>query len=119
MRYVWPWFVVAMALGTGPARSEEAASRVSVPLSEYEALKKSLERSSVTVVDTLRLSGSFGRRDLHVVLSGRSAGTLPPVDVIANAAGIVIFGCDGDGILSRGGEGVFRLTPLAGRLARS
>jgi hypothetical protein len=111
-----PWLVaVLLAALPGPASTQDAGSRVTVPLAEYEALKKGQERASVTVVDALRLGGSFKGRDLDITFSGRSAGSLPAIDVLANVAGIVVFGCDGDGIVSRGEAGVFRLTPLAGR----
>jgi hypothetical protein len=109
--------VVVVALSPSFASPQEAGSRVSVPLPEYEALKKTQERGSVTVVDTLRLGGSFRGRDLEVTLSGRAAGTMPAVDVLAGATGIVVFGCDGEGIVSRGKAGAFQLTPQAGRFS--
>src|SRR5262245_34158269 len=107
--------VVLLAVVAPPASAQDNGSRVTVPLSEYEALKKAQEHASVTVVDTLRLGGTFKARDLDVTFVGRSAGTLPTIDVLTNATGIVVFGCEGDGIVSRGDGGAFRLTPLAGR----
>lgn len=114
------WMLAVLASFAPAALSQEpsgAGSRVSVPLGEYEALKSAQARASVTVVDTLRLGGSFKGRDLEVVFAGRSAGTLPAIDVLQGAAGIVVYGCDGDGIVSRGDGGSFRLTPLAGRFS--
>jgi hypothetical protein len=110
-------WVLGIVLASGPASAspQDSGARVSVPLAEYEALKKAQERASITVVDTLRLLGSFKARDLEVTFSGRSAGSLPAIEVLQNAAGIVVFGCDGDGIVSRGDGGAFRLTPLAPR----
>jgi hypothetical protein len=111
-----PWVLpVAFGLIAVSAAAQDAGSRVSVPLSEYEALKNAQSRASVTVVDSLRLGGSFKGRDLDISFVGRAAGTLPPIDVLTSAAGIVVFGCDGDGIVSRGDAGAFRLTPLAPR----
>jgi hypothetical protein len=109
--------LTSSSLAAQEAKPGAAASRVSIPLSEYESLRRLQERASVTVVDTLQLAGSFRNRDLSVLLSGRSAGNLPVADILSNAAGIVLHGCDGDAIVSRGDAGVFRLTPLAARFS--
>ena len=77
------------------------ASRVSIPLSEYEGLRRLQERPSVTVVGHPAARGSFKNRDLTVLLSGRSAGNLPAADILSGASGIVLHGCDGDAIVSR------------------
>jgi hypothetical protein len=90
-------------------------SQVTLPLTEYEALRKVQEGASVTVVDTLRLSGSFRGRDLAVSFAGRAAGRLPAEDVLAGAQGVVLYGCTGEGIVSRGEDGTFKLTPLSPR----
>ena len=114
--------VVLFALATAAVTAQDAntkasdsASRVTLSLAEYEDLKKAQKRVSVTVVDTLRLGGSFKGRDLVLVFGARSAGNLPATNVLSRAAGIALYGCDGEGILSRGEGGAFRLTPLASR----
>lgn len=89
-------------------------TQVTLPLGEYERLRKAAERPSLTVVDVLRLSGSFQGRSLGISFQGRSAGSLPAVDVLA-ASGVVVYGCEGDGLLHRGENGAFRLAPLAAK----
>jgi hypothetical protein len=99
----------SMGEGEGPL------SQVTLPLSEYEALRKAQEGASVTVVDTLKLGGSFRGRDLVISFAGRAAGRLPAEAVLGGAAGVVLYGCAGEGIVSRGEGGTFQLTPLAPR----
>lgn len=104
-----------LVLAALPSAGEGVPSQVTLPLSEFEALRKAQERASVTVVDTLALSGSFRGRDLAITFGGRAAGTLPAESVLAGATGVVLYGCQGEGILSRGENGTFMLTPLAAR----
>jgi len=91
-----------------------ATSHATVPLEEYERLRKLDERPSITVVDLLRVEGSFSRRDLAVTLTGRAAGTWPTAEVLA-AEGVRLHSCEGDALLSRGESGAFAVTPLAQR----
>lgn len=109
-----PRLVPALALAALPLRAQTPpATQVTLPLAEYERLKKGDERPSLTVVDTLRLGGRFRGQGLTVSFTGRSAGKLPAEKVLTAAGDVVVFGCEGDGILSRAeGEG-FLLTPLA------
>ena len=86
--------------------------QVTLPLGEYERIRKLGERASVTVVDTLRLGGSFRARDLTVSFTGRSSGKLPSEDVLVADEGVSVYGCTGDGIVARSDAG-FALTPLA------
>lgn len=88
-----------------------ADSHVSVPLVEYERL---ISRRSVTVVENLRVSGSFATRDLMMTLSGRSTGQLPRVEILTAPSGLWIYGCDGDAIVGRTGE-AFEVVPLQPR----
>lgn len=117
LTFVFLALVAARAVADETARPAGGSSQVTVPLAEYEALKRAQEHASVTVVDVLRLAGSFKGQALSVVFNGRSAGTLPSVDVLSGAAGIVLYSCDGDGIVSRGQGGAFRLTPLGARFS--
>ncbi|WP_242394488.1 hypothetical protein [Anaeromyxobacter oryzisoli] len=91
-----------------------SAPQVTLPLADYERLRKLEERPSLTVIDHLRIDGSFARRDLGLTLSGRSAGTLPAVDVLSGE-GFRLHSCDGDALLSRAASGAFAVTPLAPR----
>ena len=88
--------------------------QVTLPLEEYEKLRRLEERPSLTVVDLLRVEGSFARRDLAVALAGRATGTLPTADVLSGD-GFRLHSCQGDALVSRGGTGAFALTPLAPR----
>lgn len=88
---------------------------VTLPLSEYEQLRKLRETSSLTVVDTLKVSGSFASRTLSLALSGRSSGTLPAVVVLESVEGASLAGCDGTALVSRGDGAGYTLTPLGPR----
>jgi hypothetical protein len=88
--------------------------QVTLALDEYERLRKLDERPSLTVLDLLQVDGSFARRDLAVVLTGRAAGALPTVNVLSGE-GFRVHTCKGDALLSRGEKGEFALTPLAPR----
>ncbi|MBN2369970.1 MAG: hypothetical protein JXO72_05735 [Vicinamibacteria bacterium] len=96
--------------------ADTAPSQVTLPLPEYETLRRSQERASVTVVDTIRLAGSFRERDVRISFTGRSSGSLP-TETALSAENVVLFGCDGEAIVSRGEHGAFALTPLASRFA--
>ena len=58
----------------------------------------------MTVIETLRIDGSFESRNLSLVLTGRTAGTGPTVEVLSTTGGTRLWGCEGDAILSRGGS---------------
>ena len=115
-------FLALMAACAFLARADEPEStapqhgspRVTLPLAEYERLHRLDERASVTVVDTLRLGGSFQSRSLTVSFSGRSSGKLPAEEVLGADKGTFVYGCSGNGIVSRSEEG-FTLTPLAAK----
>jgi hypothetical protein len=95
--------------------ADAATSRqVSIPLDDYEALRKQSERPALTVVDLLRVEGSFARRDLAVVLAGRASGSWPTAEVLS-ADGARLHSCQGDALLSREDSGAFAVTPLAAR----
>lgn len=102
--------LVALLLAAAPA----AAPSVTIPLDEYEALRKLRERPSLTVVDQLSVLGSFARRDLAIDLRGRTSGTQPSAGVLTGE-GFRLYACQGDALLSRGEAGEFVLTPLAQR----
>lgn len=89
--------------------------RVTLPLSEYEQLRKLRETPSLTVVDTLKVGGSFAARTLSLVLGGRSSGTLPPAVVLESVEGAALAGCDGTALISRGDGAAYTLTPLGPR----
>jgi len=102
--------LLALLLAAEPATSHQ----VSIPLADYEALRRQSERPALTVVDLLRVEGSFGRRDLSVVLTGRASGNMPTAEVLS-AEGARLHSCQGEALLSRADSGGFAVTPLAPR----
>lgn len=110
---------VVLAFLAFPLAATEPPRQVTLPLSDYEKLteelKKGAERPSLTVVDTLRFGGSFRGQGLTLTMTGRSSGKLPPLHVVQASGDVSVFGCDGEGIVTRADEGGFSLTPLAGR----
>jgi len=122
------WFVAGMVSGgqraaaaplpaaaaTASGAPGTAAVQVSLPLAEYEKL---VSKPSVTVVDALRLSGSFNGHDLTLALSGRSAGLWPKIEVLSAPISVSIYGCEGEAILAKSASGVFELVPLSARFS--
>jgi hypothetical protein len=102
--------LVALLLAADPAGSHQ----VSIPLDDYERLRRQSERPALTVVDLLRVEGSFARRDLVVVLTGRASGSWPTAEVLV-AEGARLHSCEGDALLSRAESGAFAVTPLKER----
>lgn len=94
--------------------AEVPGPAVTLPLAEYEKLRQLRERPSVTVVELLRVEGSFGKRDLAISFSGRASGTLPTVAVLGGD-GFRLHSCEGDALVARTEDGPFALTPLAPR----
>ena len=101
--------------------------QVTVPLAEFERLSS---RSSITVIEHLRISGSFAAHDLQLQLVGRSNGQFPRVDVLQAGTGLSIHACEGDAIVGRVGRNdgsatasmeaarsAFELVPLASRFS--
>src|SRR4030042_1777826 len=102
----------------GEAPTPPTGARVELPLGEYEKLRQSQERPSITVVDALHVSGSFRGSDLRLGFTGRATGRMPAEEVLRGGDGLALFGCGGDAIVSRAAQGV-QLTPLAARFAAS
>jgi hypothetical protein len=111
--------VVLLVLTAAPllAQNEQktdtaaAASHVTLPLAEYERLHGD-RPENITVVDTLRLSGTFKDRNLSATFTGKSVGARAATPVLNAAGGLSIWGCSGNAVISRG-EKDFRITPLA------
>ncbi len=101
--------------GRAETTQSEGVPRVTLSLSEYEQLRKLRETSSLTVVDTMKVGGSFTSRTLSLLLSGRSSGTLPPAVVLESVEGAALAGCDGTALVSRGDGAAYTLTPLGPR----
>lgn len=95
-----------------PSADPSSRATATLPLSEYERL---VARPSVTVIDTLRVLGSFAGRDLSLQVVGRAAGVLPKVELLAGGQALRLHACEGDAILTRGDGGSFELVPQAGR----
>lgn len=111
---------------SGASVSPAANGQVTVPLTEFERL---ISRSSITVIESLRISGSFAGHDLQLQLLGRSNGQFPRVEVLHAGAGVSIHACEGDAIVGRlgrsdgstgpaeTGRSTFELVPLASRFS--
>jgi hypothetical protein len=104
--------LVALLLAADPVGSHQ----VSIPLDDYERLRRLGERPALTVVDLLRVEGSFEKHDLSVVLTGRASGGWPTAEVLA-AEGARLHSCEGEALLSRAESGAFAVTPLAPRFS--
>jgi hypothetical protein len=104
-----------LSLWTATAHAEEVGVKLS--LDEYEKLRDAHEQPSVAVIESLKLTGTFRARNLGVAITGRSSGKRVAVDVLKDAGAVRLFGCDGDGIVSRTAEGTFTLTPLAAKFS--
>ncbi len=92
------------------------AQSVTLPLEEYDKLRQPDRPENITVVDTLRLSGTFKDRTLTATFIGKSVGRRIATPVLGTSSGLLIWGCSGTAVLSRGDD-AFRLTPLADSFA--
>lgn len=88
---------------------------VEVPLSQWTQLQARDDAPAITVVEEARLTGSLKRGDLRLLLAGRATRRLPTVDVF-ELSGALLFGCEGDALVSRNGTR-YRLTPTATRFS--
>ena len=68
------------------ATATSTSSQVTLALPDYESMRDANERPSATVIDTIRMGGTFGARNLTISFSGRSVGRRPAANVfdIAN-----------------------------------
>src|SRR5947208_3291333 len=93
-------FAVAVAplllAQTDTAEKTDTASRVTLPLAEYERLRAPERPESITVVDTLRLSGTFKDHSLAVTFIGKSVGHRVATPVLGTASGLSVWGCSGN-----------------------
>ncbi len=116
MRFVLPLFFLPVLFSVlSPARvgaEPTAPAQVTLPLPEYERLHRESERPAITVVDVMRLSGSFKDHSLALSLSGRASGQMPAQPVLTSPPGVRVYGCEGDALLTRGKDGFFELVPL-------
>lgn len=128
---LWATLSPREAEAVGPAVAPSAAlappGHVTIPLAEYERLSSG---SSITVIESLRISGTFAGHDLQLQITGRSAGGWPRVEFLHGGWGLSIYGCEGEAIVGRGsrsdaqaatagGEAqtTFELLPLAARFS--
>jgi hypothetical protein len=102
--------LLALLLAAEPSASHQ----VSIPLADYDQLRQLSERPALTVVDLLRVEGSFANRDLAIALDGRASGSWPTAEVLS-AQGLRLHSCQGGALLSRAASGAFAVTPLAQR----
>lgn len=101
-----------LAFAQSEPEKTDTASRVTLPLAEYDRLRAPDRPENITVVDTLLLSGTFKDRNLTVSFLGKSVGRRVATPVLRDGSGLTIWGCSGSAVISRG-EDAFRLTPLA------
>jgi len=111
----------AVVLGT-PASTVEASeesgpARVVLPLESYEKLRPAARKppTSLTVVDGVRLRGTFAGGRLTLTLTGRSLGERPEVALLTAVEGFSLRDCDGTALVRRAGAGALSLLPLAER----
>jgi hypothetical protein len=90
-----------------------AGSNVTIPLAQYEELRKSNENTSATVVDLMTVAGSFAARDLTVTFAGRSVGTRATTSIVSGAADLTLSACNGEALLLRAGQGAYSIVALA------
>lgn len=110
-------FVVGTSTSTVEASEEEGPARVVLPLESYEKLRPAAMKppTSLTVVDGVRLRGSFEGGRLTLTLSGRSLGERPEVTLLSAIEGFSLRDCDGTAMVRRAGAGTVSLLPLAER----
>jgi hypothetical protein len=92
--------------------SAQKPDSVTIGLEAYDALRRTAEAPSATVIDMIVLSGSFAKSDLAITFSGRATGARPLIKAL-QASDATIYACKGNAILSRGGQGAFDLIALA------
>ncbi|MBV9497133.1 MAG: hypothetical protein JOZ54_23060 [Acidobacteria bacterium] len=103
------WFIALLVFLTVPL----VAQQVTMPLAEYERLRRPEQAENVTVVDTIRLTGSFKERNLLATFVGKSVGKHPAASILEAADGaLAIWGCSGNALITRA-ESAFQITPLA------
>ncbi|MCU1347194.1 MAG: hypothetical protein JWO56_224 [Acidobacteria bacterium] len=105
----------SLAIGATATAAEAPAapSSVTIPLSQFEELRKSNESASATVVDLMTVSGTFAAKNVSFAFAGRSVGTRTATTVLSDAAELTLANCKGDALLLRGGKGVYQVIPLA------
>ena len=94
-------------------KTEPSGAKVTLGLEEYEALKEGSKAGDVTVIDTIRLGGSFRDRSLTLNIVGRSIGKRNTLTMLSSADELTIWSCSGEGIVNRLAEGGFGFTPTA------
>src|SRR5262245_53771918 len=104
--------IASPLLAQSEPETTDTASHVTLPLAEYDRLRAPDRPENITVVDTLLLSGSFKDRSLKVTFTGKSVGKRTATPVLGTDSGLLIWGCRGTAVISRG-EDAFRITPLA------
>jgi hypothetical protein len=107
------FFVLPLLAETPPPATETVAGNVTIPLQTFEGLRRTNDRPSATVIDTILLAGGFRDRSLTITFSGRSTGLRPQVRAMDQTSDATISACSGNAILLRNGKGTFDLLPLA------
>jgi hypothetical protein len=91
-----------------PPPPSTPASQVTLPLADYETLRNATQKPDATVIDTVRVGGTFRGRDLTITFSGQTIGNRPQADVLDSTNDVTIAGCSGAAILTRQGQGRVR-----------
>jgi len=104
--------VVCALLAAAAFADSPQDSSVTLPLAQFEELKKSNENASATVIDMMTLGGSFKDRNLTVTFAGRSVGTRTATNVISEATDVTLSGCSGEAMILRSGRGTYQLVAL-------
>jgi hypothetical protein len=90
----------------------DTSPELKLALSDYDKLRTANDTPAVTVVDLVRVTGSFQKQDLAVELRGRHSGQPQTIPVLSGLGGLRLYACAGDAIVSRADD-AFNLTPLA------
>jgi hypothetical protein len=106
------FFVISafvLLIAAAPLYSQ--GSTVTMPLKEYESLLKSTEKESLTILESINVSGSMRQKSLQLNVKGRSTGKLAKVPLLKLNGQFALSDCRGDALLSPEPGGVF-LVPL-------
>ncbi len=108
------WLCLALLVtGFRIAEVQEKKPEITISLEEYDRLREGQQKPSIAVIDTIQFSGTFQERNLSVEFRGRASGRLTAQTVLASPEGVSLHACEGDGVISRGENHIFQLTPLS------
>ncbi len=94
--------ITSFSIGTWASERGQAkispTSTVTIPIQEYLDLRQQTEKSSITSLENVRISGEYGK-PLEIIFSGSSQGRPQMVGVLGESPGMSLSDCLGSGIL--------------------